>query len=474
MDCKPDSNRHEACFSEVEAWVAQSNGDPVDRDFTGARGAGVVWSLHLPFVTKYRRRVTRGGRKLLDAVEAIYSNVEVEHPGHWLARVLPHVADCVGWDRGGYAHAYDLRGANRRWGLSLPVTHGLPPEVATTVLGCFDVSPPEERRRLYLTSGPAGTFSQHAGTTFDAMPGEEGMSQRADVRDCAFVNATNPDGDGVLFCITSEKPRTLEPHVRKRLAMLAAHVAAAQRLLRALVKGTTAPAAIFEADGRVAHVEKKHERSLPLLRERVLTVDRARGRMRRTDPDAAVESWQALLRGEYSTIDRFESDQRRYVVAFVNDPSLTDPRGLTSAEGAVAAWAARGHAEKVIAYELGLARGTVSALLSRAYDKLGVRTRAALVERLAVPTKLERMRLDDGAEVLLFSAPSAQHGVLGALSTTERAIASAAARGESNRAIAERRKVSPATVAKQLSSAYRKLGVGTRAELARLLARSTR
>lgn len=410
------------------------------------------------------------GPRLIEVVEAIYSNLELDHPGRWLARVLPHVSACVGWERGGYAHAYDLRGAPERWGLSVPVAHELPPEVATAVLSCFAVSPNHERRHLYLAAGPAGTFSEHAGTTFDGMRGEAGASARTGVRDCAYVNATNPDGDGVVFCITRDSPGKLDARTRRQLSMIAAHVAAAQRLLRALVKGAS-PAAIFEADGRVAHVEKAHEGSISLLRERVLTLDRARGRLRRTDPDRALTSWQALLRGQYSTIDRFESDQRRYVLAFLNEPSLLDPRGLTTAESAVAAWAARGHPEKVIAYELGLAQGTVSALLSRAYRKLGIRSRAALVARLAVPTRLERMKLDDGAEVLLFSAPNKDHGALGALTEAEREVAGAAARGEENRTISARRKTSQATVAKQLASAYRKLGVATRAELARLLLR---
>lgn len=253
--------------------------------------------------------------------------------------------------------------------------------------------------------------------------------------------------------------------------MLAAHAAAAQRLLRAIAKRRAVPAAIFEANGKVAHVEKAHERALPLLRERVLRVDRARGKLRRTDPDDALQSWHALLRGEYSTIDRFESDQRRYVVAFVNEPSLTDPRGLTTAEGAVAAWATRGHSEKVIAYELGLAPGTVSALLSRAYRKLGVDSRAALIARLEVPTDVERVKLDDDAEVLLFSAPAVEPRSLDLLSPAEREVAAGVARGDSNATIAQRRKVSPTTVAKQLASAYAKLGVSTRAELASLLAR---
>lgn len=101
------------------------------------------------------------GPKLIEVV-AIYSNIELDHPGRWLARVLPHVSACVGWERGGYAHAYDLRGAPERWGLSMPVAHDLSSEVASTVMSCFAVSPHEERRHLYLDAGPAGTFSEHA------------------------------------------------------------------------------------------------------------------------------------------------------------------------------------------------------------------------------------------------------------------------------------------------------------------------
>ena len=413
------------------------------------------------------------GRELFETVEAIYSQLEIESPSRWIARVLPHLSACVGWSQGGYAHAYDLRGPVERWKLSTPVTHELPAEVAETVVRCFEVAPPEMNRYLFLSGGPTGTFSDHAGTTFDKMAGEGGTSARAGVRDCAFVNAANPNNNGILFCITCAKPRSLGTGERRRLSMIAAHVAAAQRLLRALSRRKVKPAAIFEVDGRVAHVEKTHERALPLLRERILAVERARGRLRRTDPDAALAAWEALLRGEYSTIDRFESDQRRYVSACVNQPTLLDPRGLTAAEGAVAAWAARGHPEKLIAYELGLAQGTVSALLARAYAKLGVRSRAELVTRFEAATDVERLKLDDDAEVLLFSAASAEHDALGALSQAEREVASLAARGEANRAIAERRGVHAATVAKQLASAYTKLGVRSRGELALLLTRGS-
>ena len=55
------------------------------------------------------------------------------------------------------------------------------------------------------------------------------------------------------------------------------------------------------------------------------------------------------------------------------------------------------------------------------------------------------------------------------LTPSERAVVELAVEGTSNAAIAAVRGVSPRTVDKQLESAYRKLGVASRAELAALI-----
>ena len=46
-------------------------------------------------------------------------------------------------------------------------------------------------------------FSVYVGVTFDQMLGEDGMSAQVGVRDCAFVNATNPDGESCEFAIVA-------------------------------------------------------------------------------------------------------------------------------------------------------------------------------------------------------------------------------------------------------------------------------
>src|SRR5262245_26191325 len=60
---------------------------------------------------------------------------------------------------------------------------------------------------------------------------------------------------------------------------------------------------------------------------------------------------------------------------------------------------------------------------------------------------------------------------LGVLSAAENAVVELTLRGLTNAAIARERQSSPRTVANQLSSAYRKLGVGNRRELRTRLSR---
>jgi DNA-binding CsgD family transcriptional regulator len=81
--------------------------------------------------------------------------------------------------------------------------------------------------------------------------------------------------------------------------------------------------------------------------------------------------WQAMVEGRWSLVDHFDSDGRRFVVAHRNDAAVPDMRGLTWRERQVAAYAALGHANKLIAYELGLSVGTVGQHLATARAKLG-------------------------------------------------------------------------------------------------------
>ena len=179
--------------------------------------------------------------------------------------------------------------------------------------------------------------------------------------------------------------------------MLQVHVAAGHRLRRALLEpragGTFALGEIgpeqteaildptrfriTEATGKA-----KSKAALERIRSAAVQVDKARGSLRRSDPDKALEIWNGLVRGRWSLVDWFDSDGRRFVVARPNTPALGDPRGLSPRELQVATYAARGEQGKVIGYRFGLSQGQVSAALASAMRKLGVKSQAQLVERM--------------------------------------------------------------------------------------------
>jgi DNA-binding CsgD family transcriptional regulator len=119
-----------------------------------------------------------------------------------------------------------------------------------------------------------------------------------------------------------------------------------------------------------------------VIREAAVRVDRARGKLRKSDPQEALELWHGLVRGRWSLVDWFDTDGRRFVLAKPNAPNLGDPRGLTEREAQVATYAARGETSKIIGYRFGISPPRVSALINGAMRKLGVKTQAQLVEKM--------------------------------------------------------------------------------------------
>lgn len=95
----------------------------------------------------------------------------------------------------------------------------------------------------------------------------------------------------------------------------------------------------------------------------------------------AEAAWDALLEGRLALVDRFDRDGRRFVVARAT--SAEDDGALTLRERQVLASIARGHANKRIALELGVAESTVSTAIREAARKLGVRSRIELVRIFA-------------------------------------------------------------------------------------------
>lgn len=207
----------------------------------------------------------------------------------------------------------------------------------------------------------------------------------------------NPDGRAVLFAgaLTPGTP-VHRPAERLRWRKIAAHVAAAHRLRRALA-GERLPLdeaeAVFETDGRAQHLSGEARSRRAVLREAVTLHRRCRSRA--LAPREALDAWTALLDGRWSIVERIDTDGRRLIVAHANEAPVPGARTLSARERQVVEYAAHGHPNGFIAYELGLAETTVGSYLHAALRKLGFASRGELIRARQAIAAAARERRGD-------------------------------------------------------------------------------
>jgi DNA-binding CsgD family transcriptional regulator len=200
-----------------------------------------------------------------------------------------------------------------------------------------------------------------------------------------LLNAADPSHRGCVFGAVDPAGNAAMLKRKAAWSRVAAHIAAGLRLRRRLAQQEIRPsveAAILSPSGVVLHAEgpAKMRTARDALRDATMAIEKARGRLRRSDPDAALKLWRGLLDGRWSLIDRFEQDGRRLIVAHRNNVTTRGLRALTFRERQVAAYAALGHSNKLIAYELGLSLGSVGTHLTSVLMKLGAKSRIELVQ----------------------------------------------------------------------------------------------
>jgi DNA-binding CsgD family transcriptional regulator len=205
------------------------------------------------------------------------------------------------------------------------------------------------------------------------------------------IEAAGMVGDDALGLRANSSPRSgiiLTTHVptghrirsRELWTRFAAHLGAALRVRR-LEKAPSpvSATAVMTPNGRLEHGNAETIAAKDALGTAAKAIDRARGKLRRLDPDAAAAVWRTMVRGEWSLVDWYDHDGKRFLLAQENRIPTPVKRALTSREEQVVACAAMGHSNKLIAYDLGLSTGTVAVTLGRAARKLGVSGRVALV-----------------------------------------------------------------------------------------------
>jgi DNA-binding CsgD family transcriptional regulator len=310
---------------------------------------------------------------LISAVEAAYDLAE-RSDERWMGQVLQTLRPSL--DRG-FGIGALINEPDRPPFLPLAST-GLP-EGWESAMGELMSGP--NGHRLLVPKRPATSASENIGPKSIAMDATIAKNWHPmGIRDGIGIVGSDGTGYRITIFAPMAKVARLRSDLAVRYSQLAAHLSAGLRLRRAL-SSQPSPSAVLEPSGLVVHAEgaARDRSARDALRDSAKAIDRARGRLRRTDEAEAMQAWRALVAGEWSLVDRFDADGRRFIVVHKNAPTVADPRQLSKVERRVLALSAGGHSLKLIAYELGLSISTVNDHKKSALRKLGIRSRAELI-----------------------------------------------------------------------------------------------
>jgi DNA-binding CsgD family transcriptional regulator len=283
---------------------------------------------------------------------------------------------------------------------------GIPPDALDEADRFFRSIPLEAMRRHWCPSPAVDHCLKRAGRKGGPLFGfMREMGRRRGMEDQFGIFAADPNGRTVgIFIKFPVGAAPIPPRVVHRLRSLAAHLTSALRLRCALsAEGGEAwgPAACAAASEAVldpaGHTLDAtgfaSERTARLsLGAAVRLMEKARGRLRRTDPDEALQLWEGLVDGTWSLVEQHEVDGKRHLLARRNPPGLREPRALHRNERSVLAFAAMGHQNKYIGYLLGLSASAVSLHLRSAQRKLGLASRTELIRTFAGLVDVRRER----------------------------------------------------------------------------------
>ncbi|MBE2254515.1 MAG: hypothetical protein IAE78_33610 [Myxococcus sp.] len=325
------------------------------------------------------------GSATVAVIEAAYA---VERPTpEWLQGVVSAVAPLLDAGLGVWAGLYD---ASRPEAFRIGpfASRGVPPDRLELLKAGAEALPWAVIERTFVTR-TCGSLSQLLGASFlDENPVVEAFEQTWGIADSIGINAQDPTMHGCVLGIPLRARKPVSATFATRWSRLAAHVASGFRLRRqleqTLARGLDGAEAVLEPDGALAHAEGAavDGPARLALRGAAVALDKARAQAARgASPDGAIAEWRPLVEARWTLYDHFERDGRRYYVARKNDPVVPEA-GLTLRERQVSGFAALGHSNKLIAYELGLKPSTVATHLTAAAKKLGLSGRLALIRHL--------------------------------------------------------------------------------------------
>jgi DNA-binding CsgD family transcriptional regulator len=292
------------------------------------------------------------------------------------------------------------------------------------------------------------------------------------VVDFEMLRVDESDGCGWMFSVLKTEIGGISGPRRELWDRVRAHIAAGARLRTKLSRPELdGAAAIFDRTNGTLEVQHDDLEAAD-RRQRLLELIEARREAKRIAdraPLQAIELWEGLVAGRWSLLDVVDTDGRAFTILRENSLEVRSHVALSQRERQVAFLVGRGCHIKLVAYELGLSPSTVRSQLRSALTKLNLEDVGALCRLVAtISGSDDTTSLDElGVLALADAPPRIPKNLTGA----EREVAALVFDGLSNLEIAGSRDTSPRTVANQLSSIYRKLGVSSRRELVRLLAK---
>ncbi|MEO8877525.1 MAG: helix-turn-helix transcriptional regulator [Polyangiaceae bacterium] len=317
-------------------------------------------------------------KDLIAVVEAAY-RVE-KNQEDWLSGVYEAALPLLDMGLGGSAFLYDATDVNNlKIGTSIIGSGGNERVVAAVQKTTPDAVEWVFRNQACRTASESPRWKEQPAATAFAALGFE---------DVLFVNGVDPSAKGPLLTARMKKSRALSRKTIETWSFIAAHLAAGFRLrehiapLAAAGSFTEHAEAIVTPNGKIEHLadalkedSSETTKAIAVLRNAAVSVDRARGKLRRTAPAEALGGWTALAGARWTMLDHFDHDGRHYLLACANDPKIPRPELLSLRERQCLAYAALGHKNKLIAYELGITPSTVGVLLLRAAKKLSAVSR---------------------------------------------------------------------------------------------------
>jgi DNA-binding CsgD family transcriptional regulator len=199
------------------------------------------------------------------------------------------------------------------------------------------------------------------------------------------ITCVDARGRGVVLC-APQGPRRGLPLGRRAWTMAATHIATAYRLR---LRAPTPADAVLTPKGKLLHREGTVAGSEKSLAAAVVRRAEALRAASSIGSEAALELWRGLADGQWSIVEEVESDGKHYLVARNNelDTGEVGTTALTALERQVCAMAAAGHAQKLIAYELGIHASRVARYLTSGMTKLGTASVSDLARRFSwLPT----------------------------------------------------------------------------------------